>query len=40
MLSTIADFVGQTKMRTEKTLYKKIASEQAGLMLEELQEIS
>lgn len=34
MLSTKADFVGQTKMRTEKTLYKKIASEQAGLMLE------
>lgn len=34
MLSTKADFVGQTKMRTEKTLYKKIASEQTGLMLE------
>lgn len=34
MLSTKADFVGQTKMRTEKTLYKKIASEQAGLILE------
>lgn len=34
MLSTKADFVGQTKMRTEKTLYKKIASEQTGLILE------